>query len=320
VKAPRDPNQAIEEDEPAADMDPPEGRGLDQGVTAHVVETLGPDAGTPADLTKISKPKKTPAASIADDGNRPLLSPAFSTPSRLYAGVPISTKGKRGPMSGRALIAMVDPPPTVAPPTVAYDEKSITVSWTPLPGSAPPPEATAGILPSTPIGPPVPRISYNVYEVSAGTPPELTRLTKGSLIQTTFSDPRIVWGERRCYAVRALKTIGNVELEGTESEARCETLTDTFPPKAPTGLQAVPSEGAINLIWDANTEKDIKGYIVLRGIAPTESLEPVTREPIQETSFKDNVKPGVRFIFAVQAVDAAGNVSPASARVEETAR
>src|SRR5437867_10355752 len=43
VKAPRDPNQAIEEDEPAGDMDPPEGRGLDQGATAHVVETLGPD-------------------------------------------------------------------------------------------------------------------------------------------------------------------------------------------------------------------------------------------------------------------------------------
>ena len=322
VKAPRDPNQAIEEDEPAADMDPPEGRGLDQGTTAHVVEKLGPDAEVPVDLTKVGKPKKTDvvAAPIADDTKRPLLSPAFRTPSRMYVGVPITTKGKRGPMSGRALVAMVDPPPTVATPTVEYNEKAITVSWPPIPGSAPPPVATTGLLPSRPIGPPVPTISYNVYEVSSATPPELTRLTKGSLLQTTFSDARMVWGERRCYAIRALKTIGNVELEGTESEPRCETLKDTFPPAAPTGLQAVPSDGAINLIWDANTEKDIKGYLVLRGIAPAESLEPITREPIQETSFKENVKPGVRFVFAVQAVDAAGNISPVSARVEETAR
>jgi hypothetical protein len=322
VKAPRDPNQAAEENEPAADADPPEGRGLDQGAAAVVVEKLEPGSEVPIDVTKVGKQKKTDVivVPVVDDTNRPLLSPAFRAPSRMYVGVPITTKGKRGPMSGRALVAMVDPPQTVARPTVEYDEKTITVSWPPIPGSAPPPVATTGLLPSRPIGPPAPTISYHVYEVASGTSPELTRLTKGSLLQTTFSDPRIAWGERRCYAVRALKTIGNVELEGTESEPRCETLKDTFPPKAPTGLQAVPSDGAINLIWDANTEKDIKGYLVLRGIAPAESLEPITREPIQETSFKENVKPGVRFVFAVQAVDLAGNVSPVSARVEETAR
>ena len=64
----------------------------------------------------------------------------------------------------------------------------------------------------------------------------------------------------------------------------------------------------------------MRGYIILRGIAPAETLEPVTPEPIRETSFKDTVKPGVRFVFAVRAVDAAGNLSPPSARVEETAR
>ena len=82
----------------------------------------------------------------------------------------------------------------------------------------------------------------------------------------------------------------------------------------------MPSDGAINLIWDANTEKDLRGYIVLRGPASAESLEPVTKEPIQETSFPDKVQPGIRFAYAIRAVDTAGNMSAPSARVEETAR
>jgi hypothetical protein len=49
-------------------------------------------------------------------------------------------------------------------------------------------------------------------------------------------------------------------------------------------------------------------------------LEPIIKEPIAETSFQDHTQPGVRFAYAVQAVDTAGNLSPPSARVEETAR
>jgi hypothetical protein len=216
---------------------------------------------------------------------------------------------------------MVDPPPTVSVPDVVYDEKAITVTWKPIGGTAPAAaERAAPVLPSRPIGPPVPTIAYNLYEVSEETPPVLTKLTTTATAEPEYTDSRIAWGQRRCYAVRAVETIEDVSAEGRESEARCVTLTDTFPPAAPTGLQAVPSDGAINLIWDANPEKDVRGYIVMRALAPSGTLEPVTPEPIRETSFKDTVKPGVRFVFAVRAVDAAGNLSPMSARVEETAR
>ena len=59
---------------------------------------------------------------------------------------------------------------------------------------------------------------------------------------------------------------------------------------------------------------------MLRGIAPAETLERVTPAPIQDARFTDAVKPGVRYVYAVQAVDKAGNVGRASNRVEETAR
>ena len=85
-------------------------------------------------------------------------------------------------------------------------------------------------------------------------------------------------------------------------------------------MTAIPSDGAINLIWEPNTEKDLAGYLVLRGTAAAGTLEPITPAPIQETSFKDGVQPGVAYVYAVKAVDRAGNESPLSARVTETAR
>jgi hypothetical protein len=91
-----------------------------------------------------------------------------------------------------------------------------------------------------------------------------------------------------------------------------------FPPKPPTGLQAIASEGAISLIWEPNTEKDLAGYIVLRAVAPSGTMAPVTPKPIQATTLRDPVQPGVRYVYAVQALDKAGNTSAPSSRSEET--
>ena len=100
----------------------------------------------------------------------------------------------------------------------------------------------------------------------------------------------------------------------------CETPVDTFPPAPPKELKAISSEGAINLIWDPNPEKDLAGYIVLRGIEPAETLQPITSDPIVEPSFRDAVLSGVAYVYAVRAVDRAGNTSSPSTRVVETAR
>ena len=69
-----------------------------------------------------------------------------------------------------------------------------------------------------------------------------------------------------------------------------------------------------------NPEKDLAGYIVLRGVEPAETLQPITPEPIVEPSFRDGVQPGVAYVYAVRAVDKAGNTSAPSPRVMETAR
>jgi hypothetical protein len=88
----------------------------------------------------------------------------------------------------------------------------------------------------------------------------------------------------------------------------------------PKDLKAISTEGAINLIWEPNTEPDLAGYIVLRGREPAETLQPITPAPIVEAAFTDAVQPGIAYVYAVRAVDKAGNASLPSERAYETAR
>jgi hypothetical protein len=319
VKAPRDPNLTADADEPAEEVDAPEGRGLDQGATARVSEPLTSamlaPVAVPPDPHAAPQPDAAPLVTASDSG--PLLGPASTPVSRTYAAVGVSTRGKRGPLSRRVVVPLVPPPPPPAAPAIAYTETAITVTWPPL-GAAAAPAASDGVLPSRIIGATRPEISYTVYDVTDPDAP--AKLTAAPLPDAKFEDKRIAWGAKRCYAVRAAESVAGAVIEGDSSPAACKTLADTFAPAAPKGLAAIPSDGAINLIWEPNAESDVAGYLVLRARAPSDTLEPVTMAPITETSFRDGVQPGITFVYAVKAVDRAGNESPPSARVAETAR
>ena len=316
VKTPRDPNATIDEDEPPADIEPPEGEGLDQGTVARVSEELTPEALTPASLAKPRKSSSAEGTAAAAVG--PLLPPAPMPLVRSYIAVGVTTRDKKGATSRRLTVPIVPPPPPPGAPTVTYDEKSITIEWPPVQSRAAiqdPPQD--GELPSTPVGARPPTIAYNVYEAPANGPS--TKLTKTPVADARFSDPRIVWDEERCYTVRAVETIADLTIESDAPPPACRTLKDTFPPAAPAALQSSPGDGTIHLIWDASAEKDLAGYIVLRG-ASADALHPITPSPIAETSFADQVERGIRFTYAVRAVDKAGNASPLSNTVEEAAR
>jgi hypothetical protein len=321
VKAPRDPNLTADADEPADEVEEPEGSGLDQGATAHVSEELTGEAIAPVDVpaerrarTPLGVPPSPPPQPPAAPPPA-LLGPSPEPVSRTYAAVGLSTRGKHGPMSKRVIVPLVPPPPPPPAPKIAYDESTVTVSWPPLGSAEPAP--SDGVLPSRPIGAALPEISYTVYDVSD--PDAALKLTATPLSDPRYEDKRIAWGAKRCYAVRAAARIAGTVIEGDASPETCDTLTDTFPPAAPKGLAAIPSEGAINLIWEPNGESDRAGYVVLRARAPSDKLEAIT-ELIQETSFRDGVQPGITFVYAVVAVDRAGNRSQPSARVTETAR
>jgi predicted small lipoprotein YifL len=317
VKAPRDPNLTADPDDPAEEVEPPEGDGLDQGAVAHVEEAIGDDA---AEATEMPREGPAPKSTDGDaDRGRPLVAPVAAPPLRTYAVVGVSTRGRKGPVSKRVAMPLAPPPPPPEAPSIAYTEREITVTWPPANPSA----ASDGedVLPSRPLGPPQPPIEYTVYDATQ--PDALTKLTPSPIADPKFTDRRIAWGEQRCYTVRSTLRMGSATIESDAGPPECKTLVDTFAPAAPKRLASISSAGAINLIWEPNTESDLAGYIVLRGTphegASEPPLEPITA-PITETRFTDPVAAGTTHVYAVQAIDRAGNVSAVSSPVTETAR
>ena len=309
VKSPKNPDETVREDEPAEDVEAPSGNGLDQGALARLSETLTPAARAPLELTRQERRHQAQAA----DKGRPLIGPPPEPLARVYAVVGVSTRGKPGPLSRRVSAPLVEAPPAPGQPALTYTETEVTVTW---PAEAAGAGGDVDVLPSHPIGASASTFGYNVYDVSTEVP---QKITKAPVAETTVVDPRIAWGEKRCYAVRAATTVGGVTIESEPSPTSCETLTDTFPPAPPKALRSVAGEGSISLIWDASTESDLAGYVILRAMGGG-PMQQITPEPIQETTFTDMVQSGLRFSYEVKAVDKAGNASASSDRVEETAR
>lgn len=353
VKAPRDPNDAAEPDDPDADAAPPEGKGLDQGAMAHLEEILTPDLmappARPSDRNSANPADRKSAKPVASTANGlagPLLGPPEAVASRTYVALGIGRRGQKGRLSKRASVALAEPPPPPRSLEVTYDETTVTLKWASadLAGSSAPAGAAAApaseseaLLPARPIGLQAPGFAYNVYELrlpassggggpSAPVPeapstPVGVRLTKTPLADLKYTDQTIEWGTERCFEVRTVETFDKVAVESGPAQRKCTgTFVDTFPPAAPKGLTAVPTDGAVNLIWEPNNEKDLAGYLLFRAVPPGGALERLTPTPVQDTTFEDRVPSGVRHVYTVRAIDKAGNVSPPSTPVEAMAR
>jgi predicted small lipoprotein YifL len=220
---------------------------------------------------------------------------------RIYVVRGLTRGGRPGQPSQRVVLPIVQLPAPPAAVDAKVTENAVTLSWlAPLPG--------LGETPPT----------FNVYLQGEAAP-----LNAAPLSSTVFERPGVTFGTEQCFVVRTAVVSGNATLESAPSEPRCVTPADVFPPAAPKGLSAVGVSGAVNLIWEANSEADLAGYLVLRGEAPGDTLQAITTTPITETTYRDaTAVPGVRYVYAVVAVDRAAppNTSAQSNRVEESAR
>lgn len=281
-------------------------------------EVLSSDAGTfwkpkepvrtaprPTATGSATVPAPETAATLAKDAEEKATSEkaveATPVPLRMYAVVPVSSRGRKGPPSATS-VPLGPAPEAPSSPVITYTEGAITVTWV----------ASEGVE------------AYNVYDGSQEAPasPALlpAQLNADLLKAPSFEDKQVAFGKERCYRVTAVDVVAQRRVESTLSPPACVTPVDTFPPPAPTGLAAVAGPATMSLIWDATNVPDLAGYVVLRGIAGGDTLQALTPEPIKDTTYKDvTVTPGTRYVYAVVAVDTAKNRS-GQARVEETAR
>jgi len=179
------------------------------------------------------------------------------------------------------------------------------------------------LVPRVPAAAAAPAATQASPAAAAPVPQAAVRLTDAPVKGLTWTDTGAAFGIERCYDVRTVVVQGPATLESQPSPVACITPADTFPPPAPASLAAVAGEGAVSLIWAGVDAADLAGYLVLRADGPDAPLTPVFDTPIRETTYRDaTVKPGVRHVYAVVAVDRAvpPNRSALSNKVEETAR
>lgn len=157
---------------------------------------------------------------------------------------------------------------------------------------------------------------YNVYRAEAGGSP--VRLNAKPFPERAFDDTDFVFGKTYTYLVRASAGGEEPYAESADSPIAVVTPVDVFPPAVPTGLTAAEGGNVIMLLWEAGRDPDLAGYRVWRRVAGQGDFAPLTARPVAENTYSDAAAaPGIRFEYAVSAVDKAGNESARSVSVSE---
>ncbi len=132
--------------------------------------------------------------------------------------------------------------------------------------------------------------------------------------RTEYADTTTQFGTAYEYLVQALQDRAESEI----SQPVSITPRDVFPPAVPAGLSAVGGVGSIELVWERNTDADLRGYRVYRA-AESGSLERIA-EFTEAPAYSDRqVQAGKKYRYAVSALDIDENESKLSDAVEVTA-
>lgn len=93
-------------------------------------------------------------------------------------------------------------------------------------------------------------------------------------------------------------------------------ITDTTPPATPVGVNDAPSDGQVQLAWQANTESDLSGYNIYRSLAEDGAYAKQNSLLLTTTTFtQTGLANGTTYWYKVSSVDASNNESPLSQAV-----
>ena len=221
--------------------------------------------------------------------------PANDASVRYYAAVAAASR-RHSPVSALLQVPLSSPPAVPTDVKIDYTEQKLTMQWSAITDA-----------------------HYVVSETDeAGASPR--RLSEAPQEATTFEE-LVTFGKNRCLTVRAAFVKGPVTILGPATAPQCVNPRDRFPPAVPTGVQGFISDGGVNLVWSAVEATDLAGYLVLRGTGASGTLQPLMTTPITASSFRDTaVQAGTGYVYAVVAVDKAGNRSAESTRYSVTVR
>jgi fibronectin type 3 domain-containing protein len=195
--------------------------------------------------------------------------------------------GPKGKFSDPSNVVALDVhPPLGTPGTVAAanSPKGVRLTWT---GSSP---------------------HYRIYRsLGSGAPARLAESDTPA-----YEDAAITIGTAYRYFVQG---IDGDQHQSEVSPGVNFTPQDEFPPAVPEGLAGVPGVGAIELIWQRNTEEDFAGYNVYRAAAGG-AFQKIAG-PIDAPAYSDHdIEAGKSYRYQVSALDRTGNESARTAVIE----
>jgi hypothetical protein len=154
-------------------------------------------------------------------------------------------------------------------------------------------------------------VGYNIYR-SEGKATAVA-VNSSPLQGLEFRDVDFVFGRTYRYFIRAAALGSPTLAESEDSEAVEVEAKDVFPPAEPTGLTVVAGAGVIALSWEAGREPDIAGYRVWRREEKEAAFALLQELAATENSYSDSrVEKNRRYVYAITALDTAGNESPKS--------
>jgi hypothetical protein len=154
---------------------------------------------------------------------------------------------------------------------------------------------------------------YRIYRSQTGKPGSFHLI--GDSKAPRYLDSEFEFGRAYSYEVRALFEEGGTIAESEGSQPYEVIPRDTFPPAGPVGLTALYTGGAVELVWTANSEKDLAGYYVYRR-EKGEQFKKLNKELLRTPVLRDlSVEPGHLYVYQVTAVDLSNNISHPSEEV-----
>jgi len=216
--------------------------------------------------------------------------------TRGFRGRPVE-----GELSNDARLALLDVSRPVEALTVEVTEKALKLRW------SPPTETVTGRPAGAITG-------YQVYRSDHGKPGPYERVGEAS--EPSYVDASFEFGTLYSYKVRAVSREDGHTAESMDSAAVEILPRDVFPPAAPAGLSGLYTAGAVELIWNPNTEPDLAGYGIYRHEAGGHA-ERLNAELLPSPLFRDTaLTPGRHYLYSVTAIDLSGNESAVSSEVE----
>jgi len=205
-----------------------------------------------------------------------------------YVVTAVDTLANESGYSSEVSATPTDPPPAVPTTLVANPgDKQVSLGWD---------DNTEDDL-----------AGYNVYRStdSGGSPTPYTKINGSLVAASDYTDTGLTGGVTYYYVVKAVDLASN---ESNNSDEASATPTDP-PPAAPTTLVANPGNTEVSLSWDDNSEPDLAGYNVYRGLS-SGNYTYIDNVVAPTSSYTDTgLTNGVIYYYVVTAIDLASNES-----------